>query len=228
MEELRRFDACIFDAYGTLFDVSAAAKRYNTSIGDQWEELASIWRDKQLEYSWLRSLMGEYVSFWEITENALDYALSNLKINDPLLRKNLLALYFNLEAYSEVPETLEAFKKSGIKTAILSNGSPDMLTAAISNAGIKHLLDSVFSVDSVNIFKPHPKTYKLAYDGLCMNLDRIFFVSSNSWDAHGASNFGFNSYWVNRAKQGREFLPGEDIKEINNLLDLLPLINATY
>ena len=164
MPALTNIDACVFDAYGTLFDVTAAAKNCQDDLGDQWAQLAQIWREKQLQYSWLRSLMNEYVSFWQVTQDALDYALATLKIGDADLRKRLLNIYLQLCAYPEVAGMLKTLKGAGLKTAILSNGSPEMLASAVANAGLDGVLDNVFSVEKLGIFKPDSRVYQMAVD----------------------------------------------------------------
>ncbi len=226
MPTLSEIDACVFDAYGTLFDVSAAAEHCQADLGDQWTELARIWRDKQLQYSWLRSLMDTYVPFWEITQDALDYALNTLNIENPELRQRLLNVYLELDAYPEVLSMLETLKAVGQKTAILSNGSPDMLDAAVINARIKHALDAVLSVDTLRIFKPHARVYQMAVDVLGVPKERICFMSSNAWDASAAANFGFRVVWVNRFSQAAERIPGQHEHEIHDLSQLTGLLGV--
>jgi 2-haloacid dehalogenase len=223
MPALTNIDACVFDAYGTLFDVTAAAKSCQGDLGDQWAPLAQIWREKQLQYSWLRSLMDEYVPFWQVTQDALDYALATLKIGDADLRKRLLDIYLQLGAYPEVAGMLKTLKGAGLKTAILSNGSPEMLASAVSNAGLDDVLDNVFSVEKLGIFKPNSRVYQMAVDDLGIPKERICFMSSNAWDACGGANFGFRVVWVNRFGQAEEGLPGQQEYEITNLSELPPL-----
>ena len=210
--------ACVFDAYGTLFDVAAAA-RCGDDLGDKAGPLAVLWRTKQLEYTWLRSLMGEYVDFWQVTGDGLDYAMATLGISGDL-RPRLMDLYVRLDAYGEVKDVLGGLKAADIKTAILSNGAPSMLEAAVKNAGIDDLLDDVLSVDSIGVYKPHPRVYQLAVDGLGVAAGRICFMSSNAWDVAGAANFGFRVVWVNRFGQQRERLPGAYEHEISTLAEL--------
>jgi len=140
---LHGIEACVFDAYGTLFDVSSAARSAQDSLGEKWQPLAELWRAKQLQYTWLRSLTGRHVDFWQVTGDALDFAFSTLQLDDPALRTRLMNLYLILGAYPEVPETLKRLKAAGLKLAILSNGSPAMLAAAAANAGIANLLDAI-------------------------------------------------------------------------------------
>ena len=215
--------ACVFDAYGTLFDVAAAAARCRDDLGEKAGPLAVLWRTKQLEYTWLRSLMDEYVDFWQITGDGLDYAMATLGIGGDL-RPRLMDLYMRLDAYEEVKDVLSGLKAADIKTAILSNGAPSMLEAAVKNAGIDDLLDDVLSVDSIGIYKPHPRVYQMAVDGLDVAAGRICFMSSNAWDVAGAANFGFRVVWVNRFGQQRERLPGAHEHEISTLAELPALL----
>ena len=195
--------ACVFDAYGTLFDVAAAARNAAAAPGgealaDVWPKLAETWRLKQLEYSWLRAVADDYIPFWQVTQDALDYALDLHGLGDAGLRATLLGLYERLDAYPEVPGVLRDLKDAGYTTAILSNGSSDMLDAAIDSAGLRDVLDGAFSVEDVGVFKPHDKVYALAEDRLGVTGDGIAFFSSNGWDATHAARYGFASVWVNR------------------------------
>ncbi|MEE8351448.1 MAG: haloacid dehalogenase type II [Rhodospirillales bacterium] len=216
--------ACVFDAYGTLFDVAAAANRCRDALGDKADELSAVWRVRQLEYTWLRSLMKEYVEFWQVTGDGLDYAMATLGIEDDALRERLMDIYMVLDAYPEVKDVLTSIKASGIKTAILSNGTPKMLSAAVGNAGIEDVLDDTFSVESVGIYKPDPSVYQMAVDGLGVEAGRICFMSSNAWDAAAAANFGFRVVWVNRFGQPQERIPGDPEQVIKTLEALPPLL----
>jgi len=212
--------ACIFDAYGTLFDVNAAAEQCAGALGDKWQPLAEIWRAKQLQYTWLRGLMQHHTTFWQVTQDALDYAMAQLSIEDDGLRRQLLDLYFALEAYPEVKDMLAALKAAGLKTAILSNGSPDMLDAAVKNAGIVDLLDEVYSVESVGVFKPHPSVYQMPVDDLGLKPSEMSFQSSNGWDANGANAFGYNVVWINRFGQPDERIPEPPERRLTDLRGL--------
>ena len=207
----------VFDAYGTLFDVHSAASRYQARLGEQAHAVSAMWRTKQLEYTWLRSLMQRYVDFWKVTQDALDYALDSQGIDDISLRNDLLSAYHELSCYPEVPETLIKIKQMGLGTAILSNGSPEMLKAGVSNSNLGKVMDSIISVDTIEIFKPSPKVYKLATDQLGCNPEEILFFSSNAWDVSGAATFGFKTVWVNRFAQASERLPGTPVIEIKTL-----------
>ena len=195
---------CIFDAYGTLFDVSAAAREAagepgREALAESWPQLAADWRAKQLEYTWLRAITGDHTDFWTVTQNGLDWALEAQGLEDPQLRERLLQLYWELSAYPEVPAMLSALKQAGLATAILSNGSPDMLNGAVTSAGLNALLDDCLSVESVGVFKPSDAVYQLVEDRFGCTPDEVLFVSSNGWDAAGAAGFGFTTAWVNRA-----------------------------
>lgn len=216
--------ACVFDAYGTLFDLLGPVARRAAKLGDKSDALSELWRRKQLEYSWLRSLMGEYTDFWTITGESLDYAMAALKIDDPVLRADLMELYLSLPTFDEVPDTLGALKASGIKTGILSNGAPVMLTSAINVAQITLSLDVVFSVADVGVFKPDPRVYQMAVDRLKLDASDIAFFSSNAWDIAGAASFGFRAVWVNRLGAPRERLPGEPVAEISTLAEIPALL----
>jgi len=218
---LERIGAVVFDAYGTLFDVGAAAARCADALGDQAGPLAELWRRKQLEYTWLRSLMARYVPFDTVTGDALDYALEALGLQDDALRERLMALYMELDAYPEVVDVLGRLQAAGLPTGILSNGSPNMLDAAVSSAGIKSLLDAVLTVDPLAVYKPDASVYQLAVERYGMPAERICFLSSNAWDVAGAADFGLTVVWVNRFGQPPERLPGSPVAEIQTL-DALP------
>lgn len=205
---------CIFDAYGTLFDVAAAARQAAGEPGGEklaahWPQLAADWRAKQLQYSWLRAITGDHVDFWTVTQNGLDWALDAQGLaGDSALRDRLLALYWQLQAYPEVPAMLTALKSAGMNTAILSNGSPDMLSGAVQSAALTELLDDVLSVESVGIFKPAPQVYDMVLQRFGVAKEHVLFVSSNGWDAGAAAAYGFVTAWVNRDGAPVDRLPG--------------------
>ncbi len=215
--KLPGIEVCVFDAYGTLFDVSSVARGAQDALGERWQALSDLWRSKQLQYTWLRGLAGHHADFWQVTGEALDFALATLKIEQPGLRKRLMNLYLSIEAYPEVPATLQALKDAGLKTAILSNGSPAMLDAAVNNAKLGKMLDAVLSVESVGIFKPHPSVYQLAASHFSVAPEAICFLSSNSWDAFSAKAFGFRVLWCNRFGQAAERIPELPDGEIGDL-----------
>jgi 2-haloacid dehalogenase len=218
--------ACVFDAYGTLFDFASAAKSCADALGDKADRLTALWRDKQLQYSWLRAVQGRHADFWQVTGDGLDYALETLAIDQPGLRDRLMALYLALETFPEVPAMLRRLKAAGMRTAILSNGSPRMLDAIVTGAGIEGLLDAVLSVEAAGIYKPSPKVYQLAVDRLGVPAGAIAFQSSNAWDAHAASAFGMQVVWCNRYDQRRERLPGAPDREIRSLAELPELVGV--
>ena len=220
---------CIFDAYGTLFDVSAAARQAAEAPGGEvlaahWPQLAADWRAKQLQYSWLRAITGDHTDFWTVTQDGLDWALEAQGLDgDAALRERLLALYWQLQPYPEVPHVLAALKGAGLNTAILSNGSPDMLTGAVQSAALGELLDDVLSVESVGIFKPAPQVYDMVLQRFGVAKDRVLFVSSNGWDTAAAAAYGFVSAWVNRAGDPVDRLPGRPhhvLSDLNAIPDL--------
>ncbi len=204
---------CIFDAYGTLFDVAAAAREAAAEPGREafaqhWQKVANDWRLKQLQYTWLRAVADAHTDFWEVTQNGLDWALEASGLQgDPDLRERLLALYWELSAYPEVPDMLAKLKAAGMNTAILSNGSPDMLSGAVDSAGVQEFLDDVLSVEDVQIFKPASQVYDLVGQRFNCAKDEVLFVSSNGWDAGCATGYGFTTAWVNRAGEPVDRLP---------------------
>ena len=214
---------CIFDAYGTLFDVAAAARIAASEPGREtfaarWPAIAEHWRLKQLQYTWLRAVMGQHTNFWEVTQNGLDWALEAEGLSDdPDLRERLLQLYWELEAYPEVPQMLSALKTAGLNTAILSNGSPEMLAGAVQSAGIGGVLDDVLSVESVGIFKPADVVYDLVGARFDCLPREVLFVSSNGWDAAAAAGFGFTTAWVNRKGEPMDRLPGKPHHVLDDL-----------
>ncbi|MEE8443829.1 MAG: haloacid dehalogenase type II [Alphaproteobacteria bacterium] len=216
--------ACVFDAYGTLFDVHSAAARCRDDLGDKADELSGIWRQKQLQYTWLRSLMGAHVDFWRVTGDALDYAMAAVELDDPAIRERLMDMYLQLDAYPEVPAVLGRLKDAGMTTAILSNGAPKMLEAAVRSAGLEDRLDRVLSIEDIGVYKPDPRVYRLAVDRTGVAAREICFMSSNAWDATGAAHFGFQVVWVNRFAQPPERLPGELKAEVADLTALPGLL----
>ena len=216
-QTLKHISACVFDAYGTLFDVSSVARGAQDALGERWQALSELWRTKQLQYTWLRGLGGHHADFWQVTGDALDFAMGTLGIKDDALRARLMDLYLRIAAYPEVPAMLAELKSRGIKLAILSNGTPRMLAAAVANSGIAEYFDAVLSVEQVGVFKPHPSVYGMAPQRLKVNKEQICFLSSNGWDAFAAKAFGFRVLWCNRFGQMPERLPGTPDGEITDL-----------
>lgn len=223
-EKFDSIEACVFDAYGTLFDVHSAVGRHRAGLGEHADAVSAMWRTKQLEYTWLRSLMKDYAPFWQVTGDALDFALDMFHIADADLRENLMQAYLTLKPYPEVVEVLTALNAAGYKCAILTNGSPEMIEAAVASAGLEGLLEENLSVQSVEIFKPDASVYKLATDAFSVKPDAISFQSSNAWDAVGAAHFGFKVAWINRFGQRPERLnaqPDAELSDLTGLPDLL-------
>jgi 2-haloacid dehalogenase len=216
--------ACVFDAYGTLFDFASAAARCDDILGGRAAVVSALWRDKQVQYTWLRGLQNLHADFWQVTGDALDFTLETLGIADPAVRTRLMGLYRELECFPEVPDMLRRLKGAGFATAILSNGSPQMLSDLVASSGLSELLDYVLSVEEVGVFKPHPSVYQLAVDRLGVPANAIAFQSSNAWDAHAASAFGMRVVWCNRYGQRRERLPGSPDREIRTLAELPALL----
>lgn len=223
--------ACIFDAYGTLFDVAAAARAAagepgGAMLAELWPRLAELWRQKQLQYTWLRAITGAHADFWQVTGDGLDWALEALGVEDAALRERLMVLYRELDTYPEVPALLETLKAHGMKTGILSNGSPDMLADAVSSAGIGDRLDAVLSVEDAGIFKPARAVYDLVGERFGTVPDEVLFVSSNGWDAAGAAAYGFRTVWVNRSGDPVDRLPGRPAHVLSDLTAIPDLAGA--
>jgi 2-haloacid dehalogenase len=215
---------CIFDAYGTLFDVNAACRELSKEVGEQWQELATLWRLRQVEYTWLRNSMNEYTNFWKITEDALEYAMETLNIKNEELKNKLLDLYLKLEAYPEVEKVLIQLKKEGYQTGILSNGSEEMLASAVKNAKLENLLDKVLSVEKCKVYKPSSKVYDLVEKEFKINKINCAFFSSNAWDMHAAAHYGFKTIWVNRFEGKLEKLPGKPYKIVQTLEKIVDIL----
>ena len=216
---MKNIKAIIFDAYGTLFDVNSAAEKCRSKIGNKWENFANYWRTTQLEYTWLRSLMGRYQNFWQITEDSLDKSMKVFSI-DREMRDELLNLYKILSPYPEVKETLVALKEKKFKLAILSNGTPALLNKLVKSNNIENLFDDIFSVEQVGIFKPNSKVYDIPIKKYNIEKGEVVFLSSNTWDVSGGGNYGFNSIWVNRNNNIFDNLDYKPIKEIKGLNEL--------
>jgi 2-haloacid dehalogenase len=218
--------ACVFDAYGTLFDVNSAAERAKGRLGERWQPLADTWRAKQLQYTWLRGLAGRHADFWQVTGDALDFALASMGMTDPGLRDELMTLYLSLSAYADVKTTLTRLKEHGLRLAVLSNGSPSMLASAVEHAGLAGLLDAVLSVEEVGVYKPHPSVYQLPVLRFGLPASRMCFVSSNGWDAFAAKAFGFRVLWCNRFRQPPERIPAQPDAEASTLAALPGLLDV--
>lgn len=224
MDVLTGVKACVFDAYGTLFDTASATRRCTGDLGDRAAPLAALWREKQLAYTWLRAVQGRHADFWQVTGDALDFALETLAIDQPGLRDRLMQLYLTLDPYPEVPEVLRRLRAAGLKTAILSNGTPRMIEALVAGAGLE--FDALLSVEQAGVYKPDARVYQLALDAFGLPARAIAFQSSNGWDAYGASAFGMQVVWCNRSRQRPERLPGAPDREIDTLAVLPALVGA--
>lgn len=215
--------AYVFDAYGTLFDVHAAVRKHAEAVGPDADRLSEIWRQKQLEYSWIRTLMGRYQDFWSLTEQALDYAFQRVPSADTSTKAQLLEAYHRLDCYGEVPQVLKNLKDTGAKLAILSNGSPAMLEGAVNAAGLDGVLDEVFSVDALRVYKADERVYEMVTTHFRIYPEAVSFQSSNRWDIAGATAFGFRTVWINRSGLPDEYTdlpPAAVLSDLNGLAAL--------
>ena len=215
--------AIVFDAYGTLFDVNSAAEKCKDRIGNKWEDFANFWRTTQLEYTWLRSLMNRHKDFWTITEDSLEKSMKVFDI-DMGMKNDLLNLYKILSPYPEVKEVLENLKKKKIKLAILSNGTPALLSELVKGNDLQNLFDDLFSIEEVGIYKPNSKVYNLPVNKYKIKPNEVTFLSANTWDVSGGGNYGYNAVWVNRNQAIFDNLDYKPINRVNNLTQLLDLI----
>ena len=220
---MKNIKAIIFDAYGTLFDVNSAAEKCKDKIGAKWEGFANFWRTTQLEYTWLRSLMGRHKDFWQITEDSLDKSMKTFDI-DSSMKSELLNLYKVLSPFKEVPETLKKLKEKNFKLAILSNGTPSLLAQLVKSNNIDNLFDDLFSIEEVGIYKPDAKVYDLPIKKYKIEKSQVAFLSANTWDVSGGGNYGYQSIWVNRNNNIFDNLDYKPINQIKNLSELINLI----
>ena len=220
---MKNIKAIIFDAYGTLFNVNSAAEKCKDKIGDKWEPFADFWRTTQLEYTWLRSLMGRHKDFWQITEDSLDKSMKTFKI-DSAMRDELLSLYKVLSPFKEVPETLKILKEKKYKLAILSNGTPALLNELVNSNNLDNLFDNIFSIEQVGIYKPDSKVYDIPIKKFQIQKNEILFLSANTWDVSGGGNYGYNSIWVNRNNSIFDYLDYKPVNEIKNLNEINNLL----
>ncbi len=220
---MKNIKAIIFDAYGTLFDVNSAAEKCKDKIGDKWEDFANFWRTTQLEYTWLRSLMKRHKDFWQITEDSLDKSMKIFNI-DASMKNELLNLYKVLSPFKEVPETLKKLKEKNFKLAILSNGTPSLLKELVERNNLDKLLDDLFSIEEVGIYKPDFKVYDLPVKKYKIKRNEVAFLSANTWDVSGGGNYGYHSIWVNRNKNifdNLDYKPNNQVKNLSELVDLI-------
>jgi 2-haloacid dehalogenase len=224
-QKLEGIQACVFDAYGTLFNVSSPVEKLASTIGEKAQDVAKLWRQKQLEYTWLRSLMGVHADFWTVTRDALDYVLEVLDITEPDLADELMTLYLKLDAYEEVATALAAIRAKGKRCAILSNGSPSMLDSAVRHAGLDKMFEQVLSVEEVGIYKPSRRVYRLAMQKLhIQDAPSICFVSANTWDGQAAAQFGYQVVKVARVSGIDDRIPGKPTAVVANLSGLVDLL----
>jgi 2-haloacid dehalogenase len=219
-------EMCVFDAYGTLYDFNSAVARHRTAIGARADALSEMWRSKQIQYTWLRNSMGAYAPFWQVTGEALDHCLAAHAITDPSVRDKLMGAYLALDPFPEVPAMLDRLKRGGVRSAILSNGNPEMLEPMVKASGLADRFDAVLSVDSVGVFKVDPRVYALVEARCGVRPDKVCFLSSNCWDAHGAAQFGFTVVWVNRASAPDDNLPGRIAAQVKDLSHLPALLGV--
>jgi len=224
-------EICVFDAYGTLFDFNSAVARHRAVIGPKADALADMWRSKQIQYTWLRNGMGSYARFWQVTGEALDHCLAAHGIADATgsesVREKLMGAYLALDPFPEVPAMLDRLKRAGMRLAILSNGNPEMLDPMVAASGLSDRFEAVLSVDAVQVFKPDPRVYRLVEARCGATPDKVCFLSSNCWDAHGAAHFGFATVWVNRAGAPDDNLPGKTVATIKDLSQLPSLLGVS-
>ena len=220
---MKDIKAIVFDAYGTLFDVNSAAEKCKGKIGDKWEDFANFWRTTQLEYTWLRSLMKRHKDFWQVTEDSLDKSMKTFKI-DSSMKSELLNLYKVLSPYPEVKEVLKKLKEKEYRLAILSNGSPALLSELVKSNDLENIFDDIFSIEEVGIYKPDSKVYDIPIKKYQIKTDKVAFLSANTWDVSGGGNYGYNSIWVNRNNNIFDNLDFKPKSEINNLTQLLDIV----
>ena len=220
---MKEIKAIVFDAYGTLFDVNSAAEKCKGKIGDKWEGFANFWRTTQLEYTWLRSLMKRHKDFWQVTEDSLDKSMKAFKI-DSSLKSELLNLYKVLSPYSEVKEVLKKLKVKEYKLAILSNGTPTLLSKLVKSNNLENIFDDLFSVEEVRVYKPDSKVYDMPIKKYQIKQDEVAFLSANTWDISGGGNYGYKAIWVNRNNNIFDNLDYKPKNEINNLTQLLDIV----
>ena len=223
---LTDIEMCVFDAYGTLFDLNSAVARHRAAVGPRADALSEMWRSKQIQYTWLRNSMGDYAPFWQVTGEALDHCLAAQGIADPSVREKLLSAYRTLDPYPEAAATLDWLRRADVRCAILSNGNPGMLEPMVKASGLADRFEAVLSVDAVKVFKVDPRTYSMVEARCGVRPDKVCFLSSNCWDAHGAAQFGFNVVWVNRAGAPDDNLPGKLAAQVRDLSSLATLLGV--
>ena len=220
---MKNIKAIIFDAYGTLFDVNSAAEKCKDKTGKKWESFSNYWRTTQLEYTWLRNLMGRHKDFWQITEDSLDKSMKVFEI-DSSMKIDLLNLYKILSTFPEVKDALNILKEKKYKLAILSNGTPSLLNELVKSNNLDNIFDDVFSIEEVKAYKPDPKVYNIPIKKYQIQKNEVAFLSANTWDVSGGGNYGFNAIWVNRNKNifdNLDYKPNFEIKNLSELLNII-------
>ena len=220
-------ELCVFDAYGTLFDFNTAVARHRGAIGSKADALAEMWRSKQIQYTWLRNGMNAYAPFWQVTGEALDHCLKALAIADPSVREKLMTAYLALDPFPEVPVMLDSVRRAGMRSAILSNGNPAMLDPMVKASGLASHFEAVISVDDARAFKVDRRTYELVKARCGVDPNKVCFLSSNCWDAHGAAHFGFRTVWINRSGAPDDNLPGATVAQLKDLAGLPALLGVS-
>jgi len=220
-------EICVFDAYGTLFDFNSAVARHRAAIGPVADALSDMWRTRQIQYTWLRNSMDAYAKFWQVTGEALDHCLAAHRLSAASIRDKLMNAYLSLDPFPEVPAMLDRLRRSGRRLAILSNGNPEMLDAAVAASGLGDRFEAVLSVDEVGVFKPDARVYRLVESRCHVTPDKVCFLSSNCWDAHGAAHFGFRTVWVNRSDAPDDNLPGALAGQVRDLSQLPALLGVS-
>ena len=218
-----KITTCVFDAYGTLFDVNSAAEKCKNKIGKKWEDFANHWRTTQLEYTWLRSLMNRHKDFWQVTEESLDKSMKTYEIASSM-RNELLDLYKILSTCKEVPEVLKSLKEKNYKLAILSNGTPSLLDELVKSNNLENIFDDIFSIEEVGVYKPDSKVYDIPIKKYNIKKNEVAFLSANTWDISGGGNYGYNSIWVNRNNNtfdNLDYVPKHQVKDLSKLLDII-------
>ena len=220
---MKNIKAIIFDAYGTLFDVNSAAEKCKDKIGKKWENFSNYWRTTQLEYTWLRNLMGRHKDFWQITEDSLDKSMKVFEI-DGLMKNDLLNLYKILSTFPEVKDALKILKEKKYKLAILSNGTPSLLNELVKSNGLDNIFNDIFSIEEVKVYKPHPRVYNILIEKYKIQKNEVAYLSANTWDVSAGGNYGFNSVWVNRNNSvfdKLDYVPKYQIENLSKLIDIV-------
>lgn len=209
----------VFDAFGTLLDVNSPMRAHAARLGPDWQRISQDWRTKHMEYTWVRSLAGRYVGFWQLARESLAVTAARHGISDAGLIEDVLSEFRRLDPYPEVAEVLRGLQARGVKRAILSNGERELLAELLSHTGLANLVDEALSVEAVRVFKPDPRVYRLVTERFAVAPADVAFCSSNPWDAFGAAEFGFRVFWVNRSGGPDEYGLRGRVTELRDLRD---------